>query len=163
MGAGTGFSVSVKANTKQKMNRSAILSSKLDQEKELAEATQRAAKAWEGPRSINAGLKWKLDTPLIDVPRFQQCYVWSNSSNKHLSLAALYTECAPPLHSPPSHLLHNPKIQASLSAMQGHIKVETPFNVNKFESMLADHPNQPFIQSVMTGLREGFWPLDDGE
>ena len=29
--------------------------------------------------------------------------------------------------------------------------------------MLADHPNQPFVQSVMTGLREGFWPLDDGD
>ena len=47
--------------------------------------------------------------------------------------------------------------------MRNHIKVETPFNVDKLESMLADHPNQPFVQSVMTGLREGFWPLDDGE
>jgi len=61
------------------------------------------------------------------------------------------------------HLLCDPKIQASLSAMQGHIKVETPFNVNKFESMHANNPNQPFVQSVMTGLQEGFWPLDDGE
>ena len=47
--------------------------------------------------------------------------------------------------------------------MKDHIKVETPFNVNKLKSMLADHPNQPFVQSVMTGLREGFWPLDNGE
>lgn len=29
--------------------------------------------------------------------------------------------------------------------------------------MLHDHPNQPFVQSVLLGLREGFWPLDDGE
>ncbi|KAJ8690349.1 hypothetical protein PTI98_013649 [Pleurotus ostreatus] len=29
--------------------------------------------------------------------------------------------------------------------------------------MLADHPNQPFVRSVMRGLREGFWPIDDGE
>jgi hypothetical protein len=29
--------------------------------------------------------------------------------------------------------------------------------------MLSDHPNQPFVRSVMQGLREGFWPLDEGE
>jgi hypothetical protein len=78
MGVSTGFALSVKANTEQKTNLSAILSSKLDKEKELAEATQRAAKAREGPRTINPGLKRKLDTPLIDVPRFQRRYVWSN-------------------------------------------------------------------------------------
>ena len=70
MGASTAFAVSVKANTEQRMNLSATLSSKLDQEKELVEASQRAAKAEKGPRSINSGLKRKLDTPLIDVPRF---------------------------------------------------------------------------------------------
>jgi hypothetical protein len=41
--------------------------------------------------------------------------------------------------------------------------VETPFNVDKFELLLANHPNQPFVQSVMQGLREGFWPFDEGE
>jgi hypothetical protein len=41
--------------------------------------------------------------------------------------------------------------------------VETPFNVDKFELLLADHPNQPFVQSVMKGLREGFWPFDEGK
>ena len=163
MGTSMAFAVSVKANTEQRTNLSATLSSKLDQEKELAEATQRATKAREGPRSINSGLKQRLDTPLIDVPCFRQHYVWSNSTNKHLSPAALYTESAPPLPSPPSHLLQDQKIQVSLLAMKDHIKVETPFNVNKLESMLTDHPNQPFVQSVMTGLREGFWPLNDGE
>ena len=163
MAVGMGFAVSAKVDTEQKTKQSAILSSKLDKERELAEATQRAAKAREGPRSINTGLKQKLDTPLVDVPRFRRHYVWSNSTNKHLSPAALYTEVAPPLPSPPTHLLHDPKIQATLLAMRNHIKVETPFNVDKLESMLADHPNQPFVQSVMTGLREGFWPLDDGD
>ena len=152
MGANMGFALSVKANTEQKTNLSVILSSKLDKEKELAEATQRAAKAREGPRTINSGLKRKLDTPLIDVPRFRRRYVWSNSTNKHLSPAALYTESAPPLPSPPAHLFQDQKIQASLLAMRDHIKVDTPFNVDKLESMLTDHTNQPFVQSVMTGL-----------
>jgi hypothetical protein len=29
--------------------------------------------------------------------------------------------------------------------------------------MLTDHPNRPFVNSVMKGLREGFWPCDEGE
>jgi hypothetical protein len=29
--------------------------------------------------------------------------------------------------------------------------------------MLSNHPNQPFVQSVLNGLREGFWLLDEGE
>ena len=43
-----------------------------------------------------------------------------------------------------------------------HISVETPFNVDRFESMLYDHPNQPFVKSVMNSLCFGFWPFDEG-
>ena len=32
---------------------------------------------------------------------------------------------------------------------------------NTFENMLADHPNQPFIQSVLVGIHKGFWPFAD--
>lgn len=46
--------------------------------------------------------------------------------------------------------------------MRDHIRVETPFNVDRFESMLYDHPNQPFVKSVMNSLRYGFWPFDEG-
>jgi hypothetical protein len=27
--------------------------------------------------------------------------------------------------------------------------------------LLSEHPNQPFVKSVCTGLREGFWPFAD--
>lgn len=46
--------------------------------------------------------------------------------------------------------------------MRNHIRVETPFNVDRFEAMLYDHPNQPFVKSVMNSLRYGFWPFDEG-
>lgn len=52
---------------------------------------------------------------------------------------------------------------SSIRLLGDLIKVETPFNINKFESMLTDHPNCPFVDSVMKGLREGFWPCDKGE
>jgi hypothetical protein len=59
--------------------------------------------------------------------------------------------------------MNNPEIQATLLHLNQYIKVDTPFNVNRFENLLADHPNQPFVKSVMKGLREGFWPFDEGE
>ncbi|KAJ7731733.1 hypothetical protein B0H16DRAFT_1329111, partial [Mycena metata] len=97
------------------------------------------------------------------MPKFRRGYLWSSSTQNNISPAALYTESAPPLPSPPAHLINDPVMQASLRAMKDHIKVETPFNVDRFENLLVDHPNQPFVHSVMTGLREGFWPFHAGE
>ena len=34
--------------------------------------------------------------------------------------------------------------------------------MDHFEAMLYDHPNQPFIKSVMDSLQYGFWPFDEG-
>ncbi|KAF8891922.1 hypothetical protein CPB84DRAFT_1683136, partial [Gymnopilus junonius] len=70
---------------------------------------------------------------------------------------------AAPLPFLQSHLLNDPSIQASLEAMEGYIKVDTPFDVDKLEAMLHDHPNQPFVHSVLCGLWEGFWPFDKEE
>ena len=36
-----------------------------------------------------------------------------------------------------------------------------PINVNKFQALLVDHPNQPFVLSVCKALQEGFWPWAD--
>ncbi|KAG6842938.1 hypothetical protein H0H87_009110 [Tephrocybe sp. NHM501043] len=54
-------------------------------------------------------------------------------------------------------------IQSTLHKMRGFIHVETPFDVDKFEELLKDHPNQPFVKSVMDGLHYGFWLFDDGK
>jgi hypothetical protein len=37
-------------------------------------------------------------------------------------------------------------------------KIVTPIDVTQFEKLLESHPNKPFVQSVCTSLREGFWP-----
>ncbi|KAF9535314.1 hypothetical protein CPB83DRAFT_728501, partial [Crepidotus variabilis] len=68
-----------------------------------------------------------------------------------------------PLPSPPAHLLNNPEIKATLQNMHHFIKVDTPFNITRFKNLLHDHPNQPFVNSVVRGLEEGFWPFEDGE
>ena len=118
-----------------------------------------------GPRPLGGtatSLKRKA-TDILEPPRFRRGFVWSDSDDKHTSPSALYTETAPPLPTPPQHLLDDPKIQEALQSLGDAIKVETPFDVDKFELLLIDHPNQPFVKSVMKGLREGFWPFDEGE
>jgi hypothetical protein len=98
----------------------------------------------------------------VSAPRYHHGYAWSVSSS-NTSPSALYSKHAPPLPTIPQHLVNDPVIQAALTEAQVHIKVDTPFNVDHFQNMLSDHPNQPFVRSVMLGLHEGFWPLDEGD
>jgi hypothetical protein len=86
-----------------------------------------------------------------------------SSSPNSKSPAALYTETTSPLPSPPQSLLVDPVLSSSIRSLRDAIKVETPFNVDRFKSLLVDHPNPPFIELVMKGLREGFWPCDESK
>lgn len=99
----------------------------------------------------------------LNSPQFHQGLVCSNNSIDHISPLALNTESAPSLPSPPQCLLDDPTIQESIQSLGDAIKVETPFDVDKFELLLVDHPNQPFVQSVTKGLHESFWPFDKEE
>ena len=121
------------------------------------------SKVREAQASCTQQLKRKAIDDLSEIPRYKRGYVWERpSSSPCLSPSALATETALPLASPPSHLIHDPEIQSTLHLLRDFIRVETPFNVDRFESMLYDHPNQPFVKSVMDSLRHGFWPFDEG-
>ena len=153
----------VEGNIKHERKSHATLLSKLAAEKDIAVATQRAeAAAREGPRTLPNATK-RTNQSIIDPPRFRRRYVWSDSINKQISPSALDTESALPLPCPPPHLVNDPSIQTTLHEMRDFIKVDTPFDVDQFEYLLRDHPNQPFVKSVMHGLRNGFWPFDEGE
>ena len=39
--------------------------------------------------------------------------------------------------------------------------IVTPINIRRLESLLINHPNWPFVTSILTGLQEGFWPWAD--
>ena len=39
--------------------------------------------------------------------------------------------------------------------------VSTPINIDNFEDLLINHPNPPFVKSVINGFRNGFWPWAD--
>lgn len=118
-----------------------------------------------GPKSL-AGSKRKQEDQTAG-PRFKCSYIWSDPSSSQpihpISPAATSTEFAQPLPSPPEHLLNDPQLQSTLAALEKYIHVDTPFNIDHLETVLSLHPNKPFVDSVIKGLRDGFWPLDIGE
>ncbi|KAM5540367.1 hypothetical protein V8D89_005825 [Ganoderma adspersum] len=131
----------------------------------MAEQARRAVT--EGPRRLLPAAKGKRKAasppPGPSLPRFRRRLGWRESDSEYVSPAATGTETAPPLPRPPQHLLDDPSICATLDRYRDEIKVETPFHIERLRSLLSNHPNQPFVESVLWGLENGFWPLDDGD
>ena len=45
--------------------------------------------------------------------------------------------------------------------LSSFVQMDCPVNVDSFETLLIDHPNQVFVKSVCRSLCEGFWPFAD--
>jgi len=71
---------------------------------------------------------------------------------------AEWSETAVPLPRPPKSELENPITTVTIASHAHLFDVKTPIDVDVFESILSHHPIHPFIDSVLTGLWEGFWP-----
>ena len=129
-----------------------------------AESEQIAARARQavidGPRRLSSRASGKSNMdgapPAPSLPRFRRRLGWRESDAEFISPAALGTETAAPLPRPPRHLLEEPGIRAALHRYRDDVKVETPFNVGRLRSLLAGHPNQPFVDSILWGLENGF-------
>ena len=74
---------------------------------------------------------------------------------------AEWTEIARPLTSVPIVEFSNMLACRTIDQHPGFFTVETPINVDKFENLLGNHPNPLFMQSVIKGLWNGFWPWAD--
>ncbi|KAF8816683.1 hypothetical protein BYT27DRAFT_7076719, partial [Phlegmacium glaucopus] len=66
-----------------------------------------------------------------------------------------------PLPRPPLSDISNPIVNNTITNNPDLFKIVTPIKVDIFEALLVNHPNHPFVQSVCTGLCEGFWPWAD--
>ncbi|KAJ7148799.1 hypothetical protein C8R43DRAFT_888706, partial [Mycena crocata] len=125
-----GPSASAENPTEPKTAANVSLSSRLTAERALAETSQRAHLAAQGPRSLSSSAaKRTAHEAFLDdthTPRFRRGFIWSSSPHNNISPSALYTETAPPLPSPPAHLVNDPVFKASLEAMKDHIKKEKP-------------------------------------
>ena len=151
--ASMGSAVSVEGNIEQRSSARVTLLSRLAVEKDLALRTKKALDLQQsGPRSLDRHLERGRRSELLDVPQYRRGFVWSNSFPDTVSPAAQSTEVAAPLPPPPYHFLDDPIFLKTLKSLDGFIKVDTPFNINRFEAVLHDHPNQPFVKSVIWGL-----------
>ena len=70
-----------------------------------------------------------------------------------------WTETAEPLPSPPDAEFNNLEALSTIQTYPHLFRITTPINVDRFQSLLSSHPNQPLVLSVCRGLREGFWPF----
>jgi hypothetical protein len=87
-------------------------------------------------------------------------FIWTDM-DAHVSPSAKSTEIDIPLPRPPAQELRNPVTSNTIRTNLDLFKVVTPININAFSEHLRTHPNQPLVESVCTGLREGFWPWSD--
>ena len=70
---------------------------------------------------------------------------------------------AKPLPGPPQSEMENPIVAATIHNIPDLFALVKIHQREPFESLLNDHPNQPFVNSVLKGLWEGFWPCADNQ
>jgi hypothetical protein len=93
-------------------------------------------------------------------PRYVRSFIWSPLDSFHVT-SAYTTEYAEPVPTPPLSELQHPVLNRTINENPHLFIINTPIHVDRFESLLSSHPNQPFVQSVCVSMREGFWPWAD--
>ena len=94
------------------------------------------------------------------LPKYLRHNLWEESSTLSPTTAE-WSETARPLPRPPPDEVLNPIVFKTITDNADLFQVHTPIKVDVFEALLKNHPNQPFVQSVCAGLRDGFWPWAD--
>ena len=93
-------------------------------------------------------------------PRYLRYNVFRNDEMMSRSCAE-WTEVARPLASVPDVEFNNTIACDTIKRHPGLFTVSTPIDVDVFEDLLENHPNPMFVNSVVKGLRDGFWPWAD--
>lgn len=92
------------------------------------------------------------------LPRWRR---WAEWDSETPIPSADWTLTALPLPQPPNELLRDPVFNETINKNPHLFSIVTPVNISRFEQLLNSHPNRPFVDSVITGLRKGFWPFAD--
>lgn len=101
-----------------------------------------------------------LTTEDFGVRKYKRGFEWDWTNAIGYSNAIDSSLLAAPLDSPPS-LDDDPCAKYALSQYKDMFLIECPVDVKMFEFLLKDHPNQVFVQSVVEGLKRGFWPMSE--
>jgi hypothetical protein len=129
--------------------------------------------AWDAPTHlVNTGIDVpsvaKMDTGVTIAqtsagseeglqPKYLRYNLWGADQSLPITTAE-WSETAIPLPRPPPAELENPDVNRTLASHPHLFAVNTPLHIDHFEHLLEGHPNRPFVDSVLAGLREGFWP-----
>lgn len=97
-------------------------------------------------------------TPEYESRRFLRGLEWDSLNPTGFSEAIESSLSPAPLPDPPP-LDQDPNAAFAIKRFPDLFKIVTPFKVDLIEKLLLKHPNQPFVKSVIKGLRVGFWPM----
>ncbi|CCM06786.1 uncharacterized protein FIBRA_09085 [Fibroporia radiculosa] len=103
-----------------------------------------------------------VNAPLRDMNVRRPCYrrnwIWAEHDGYPRQMVAQASLSLPPIPEVPEEEKSDFQVTTTLDLYSHLFTVITPINVDRFESLLESHPNQPFVKSVCHALREGFWP-----
>ena len=126
---------------------------------------------WDASTDITAKTATKLDMEEKiarkgpnEVFGLQPKYLCHNLWTKGSTLSPTtveWSETALPLPHPPLSETSNLLLNKTIADNPDLFQVLTPIKIDVFKSLLKNHLNLAFVQSVCTGLREGFWPWAD--
>lgn len=94
-------------------------------------------------------------------PRYLRGFAWRWDEERLEMPAAHRSLYARPLPRPPATVLAASHFSQAVVSAPHLFDIVTPIDLNEFERLLGTHPNRPFVDSVIVGLREGFWPFVD--
>jgi hypothetical protein len=90
-------------------------------------------------------------------PRYLRYNLWSPDADPKTT-AVDWTLSAKAL---PRHSLEELRNEPALGTIAERpelFKIVSPINVSAFERLTVAHPNRPFVESVIEGIKSGFWP-----
>ena len=90
-------------------------------------------------------------------PKYLRHNLWSPDAEPKV-VAAEWTETAAPLPRPPPSEYENHSVRETLEKRPDLFRIVSPIQVAVLARLLRNHPNQEFVNSVLEGLRDGFWP-----
>ncbi|KAG6853351.1 hypothetical protein H0H87_008649, partial [Tephrocybe sp. NHM501043] len=95
----------------------------------------------------------RTEALLLSKPKYL-CYNYYSLDTPYTKPTTVqWSEFAAPLPDVPTEEYNNP-----IYSNPDLFRIVTPLKVDVFERYLESHPNQPFVQSVLRSLQEGFWP-----
>ena len=94
-------------------------------------------------------------------PRFARDLLWEEDHYPSIKASVELSEdpaIATPMPRPPPREQFHADFLRTVDHNSDLFSIVTPINVDIFAYLLTDHPNRPFVQSVLQALKEGAWP-----